>query len=406
MTHRFDVMIIGAGPAGTSAALSLHNSGLSVALIDKSEFPRDKICGDALSPDVVNQLKMLPFDVSELFDQFQEKIWCKAVRFVAPNYKHADLSLNKQEITGYVSPRLDFDQFLFNQAVKSDAITAFNGSGVKTIARENQTVVATLENGTRIEAEIVLGADGAHSIVAREFTDWGVDKNHHCAGLRIYYENVSGFSNDNAVELHFYKELLPGYFWIFPLPGNRANVGLGMLSAHIAKRKPNIKKMLMDIIENHPNVKDRFKNASALEDIKGFGLPLGSKKRNISGERFLLLGDAAGLINPLSGEGIANAIRSGRVAADHLKRAFESENFSASFNKEYDREIYRRLWGELQLNYWLQLTMRRPWLTNFIVTRAIGNKSIQEMVLSGFDIDKIRSRMSRPGFYFKIFTGK
>src|SRR5690606_33542098 len=141
----------------------------------------------------------------------------------------------------------------------------------------------------------------AHSSVARAFSDEKVDKNHHCAGLRIYYENVSGFSEDNAVELHFYKKLLPGYFWMFPLPGNRANIGLGMLSAHVAKRKPNLKALLMDIIENHPNVKDRFKHARPLEEIKGFGLPLGSKKRVISGDKFLLLGDAASLINPLSG---------------------------------------------------------------------------------------------------------
>lgn len=406
MTDHVDIAIVGAGPAGTATALALHGSGLKVAVVDKSTFPRDKICGDAISPDVVNQLNKLPLNTGPLFDQFDEKIWCKAVRFISPNYGHADLSLNRYSITGYVSPRLDFDAFMFEQASKSDDIQMITGHSVSSIERNTSGVTLELSNDQHIHAQAVVGADGAHSVVGRHFNEEKVDKNHHCAGLRIYYENVTGFSEENAVELHFYKELLPGYFWMFPLPGNRANIGLGMLSAHVAKRKPNLKHMLQDIIANHPNVKDRFKDARPLEDIKGFGLPLGSKKRIISGDRYLLTGDAASLINPLSGEGIANAIRSGRIAADHLRSAFEKNDFSAAFNKGYDKEVYARMWSELQLNYWIQLAMRRPRLCNFIVKRAIGSPSVQEMVLSGFSIDKIRSRMRTPGFYLNLLRNK
>jgi len=389
----FDVAIVGAGPAGCSAAISLHGSDMSVALIDKSEFPRDKICGDALSPDVVNQLNMLPLETGSMFDKFEEKIWCKAVRFVSPNFSHADVSLNQRNITGYVSPRIDFDQFMFSQAIKSESVTPILGSGIKTIQKHSDGLVIELANGESIKADVVLGADGANSAVARILSEDKMDKNHHCAGLRQYYEGVTGFSEDNAVELHFYKDLLPGYFWVFPLPGNRANVGIGMLSSYVSKRKPNLKKKLKDIIENHPNIKDRFKDAKALEEVKGFGLPLGSKKRNLSGERYLLLGDAASLINPLSGEGIANAIRSGRVAADYIKSA--AADYSAKSMKAYDREIYRRMWGELRLNYWIQIAMRNPTLCNFIVKRAIGNALVQDLVISGFSAEQIRARFKR-----------
>ena len=391
MNH-FDVAIIGAGPAGTTTALALHDSGLSVALIDKDDFPRDKICGDALSPDVVNQLGTLAVDTDKAFSSFKEKIWCNAVRFVSPNYQFADLKLNSKNLTGYVSPRVDFDDFMFKQAIKSNAVIPFTGSKVLSLNRSDIGVEVILESQVVITAKIVLGADGAHSVVARAFSDETVDKNHHCAGLRQYFENVSGFSEDNAVELHFYDELLPGYFWIFPLPGNRANVGLGMLSSYVAKRKPNLKKLLKDIIENHPNVKDRFKDAKALEDIKGFGLPLGSKKRAISGDRYLLLGDAASLINPLSGEGIGNAIRSGRVAADHIRNAAKKNRFDADFNLVYDKEIYRRMWGELRLNYWIQIAMRNKRLCNVIVKYAIGNKFIQRLVLSGFSAKQFKPK--------------
>ena len=389
----YDLAIVGAGPAGASAALSLHGSNLSVALIDKSEFPRDKICGDALSPDVVNQLNMLPLYTGAMFDKFEEKIWCKAVRFVLPNFSHADVSLNQRNITGYVSPRIDFDQFMYSQAIKSEGVTPILGSGIKDIQRNADGLTLELVSGEQIKANVVLGADGANSAVARCLSEDKMDKNHHGAGLRQYYEGVTGFSEDNAVELHFYKDVLPGYFWVFPLPGNKVNVGIGMLSSYVSKRKPNLKKKLKEIIENHPNIRDRFKNAKALEEVKGFGLPLGSKKRNLSGDCFLLLGDAALLINPLSGEGIANAIRSGRVAADYLKSA--SGDYSGKSMKTYDREIYRRMWGELRLNYWIQIAMRNPTLCNFIVKRAIGNSLVQDLVISGFSAEQIRARFKR-----------
>ena len=134
----FDVAIVGAGPAGSTAAIALHESGLRVALIDKAVFPRDKTCGDALSPDVVNQLGMLPLDTAQLFDQMDEKIWCKAVRFVSPDYSKADVSLNNTGLLGYVSPRLDFDAFMFNQAIQSDCVTAFLGESVKKIVHEEK----------------------------------------------------------------------------------------------------------------------------------------------------------------------------------------------------------------------------------------------------------------------------
>jgi geranylgeranyl reductase family protein len=389
---QFDVAIIGAGPAGSTTAISLHQSGLKVALIDKDAFPRDKVCGDALSPDVVSQLNMLPLDSGALFDQFEEKIWCNAVRFISPNYSFADLKLNSTNLTGYVSPRLNFDHFLYRQAIKSDSVTDFTGSAVNSLTRTSEGIEVTLNTERKLIAKMIVGADGAHSIVSRSFQKEAIDKDHHCAGLRQYYENVTGFSEDNAVELHFYKELLPGYFWIFPLPGNRANVGLGMLSSYVAKRKPNLKMLLQDLISNHPNVKDRFKNAHPLEEIKGFGLPLGSKKRHISGDRFLLLGDAASLINPLSGEGIANAIRSGRVAADHIGEAFQKKRFDASFNLQYDQEIYRRMWGELRLNYWIQIAMRNPRICNLIVKHGINSPFIQNLVLSGFNANQLKPK--------------
>lgn len=382
----FDIIICGIGPAGAAAALALSHSGLSVLMIDRHEFPRNKICGDALSPDVVNQLHKLPLDTGPLFEQMEQKIWCKAVRFFGPNYTAADLRLSENGPTGFVSERLHFDQFMFEQVQKAPNASIITGHKLNRIEVTPSYVEVTLDNGDLYRSAIVLGADGAQSVVARQLANQSVDKNHHCAGLRQYYENVEGFSADHAVELHFYKEFLPGYFWIFPLPNNRANVGVGMLSRFVADKNINLKERLQDIIANHPNVRDRFKNARAVESIKGFSLPLGSKKRSISGNRYLLLGDAASLINPLSGEGIGNAIRSGRIAAEHLIKIFPAQQFDAEVNKAYDREVYRLMWGELRANYYIQRIMRNEWLCNAVIKHAIGNPFVQKQLLSGFSI--------------------
>lgn len=385
MLKAFDVIIAGAGPAGAATAIALHGSGLKVALIDKATFPRDKICGDALSPDVVNQLNKLPLNVGQLFAAFECKTFSRAVRFISPDYSSADLTLNQSGLSGYVSARFDFDNFMFQRALQSQDVQAFTGNGIVSLSRSAGLVTAKCADGTEFHAPIIVGADGTNSVVKRSFDKRNPDKSHYCAGLRVYYEGVTGFSSDNAVELHFYNELLPGYFWIFPLPDGKANVGIGMLSTFIKSNQINLKASLEKIISSHPNVAHRFRNAKALESVKGFPLPLGSKKQNISGDHYLLLGDAASLINPLSGEGIANAIRSGRVAAEHIVQAFQENRFDAKFNKRYDKEVYRRMWGELRLNYWIQKFMRNPARCNWLVKNAIGKPLVRDLIMSGFD---------------------
>lgn len=381
----FDIVIVGAGPAGCTAALALSETSLKVALIDKSFFPRDKICGDALSPDVVAQLKKLPIDSSTFINDFDKKLECKAVRFIAPNYAFSDISLVNYDLSGYISPRIDFDNYLFEQTKRCKNVTIFEGQEISTIEESSSEITVLLKSGERLETPIILGSDGAQSLVKRKLHKEKPDKNHYCAGIRMYFEGVTDFSDLNSVELHFYNELLPGYFWIFPLPDNKANVGIGMLSSFVSKKNINLKKELASIINTHPNVKDRFKNATIVDDAKGFPLPLGSKKRSISGNRYLLLGDAASLINPLSGEGIGNAIRSGRVAAEHVIRCHSTKRFDSSFNKGYDKEIYRRMWNELRLNYWTQVFMRNPKRCNWIIQHAITNPLVKSAVMSGFN---------------------
>src|SRR5207342_3032720 len=135
-------------------------------------------------------------------------------------------------------------------------------------------------------------ADGDRSVIAKKYGGKTVEPDHYCGGIRAYYKNVSGMHKQNFIELHFLKELLPGYFWIFPLADGSANVGAGMLSKSLSKKKVNLRDAMLKVIAENPTIKDRFKDATLEGKILGWGLPLGSKKRKVSGNNFMLTGDA------------------------------------------------------------------------------------------------------------------
>ncbi len=406
----FDVVIIGAGPAGCVCALQLASTKLKIALIDKETFPRDKICGDALSADVINQLGKIN---TELLSKFKVESFKKAsngVRFFSPNGKSLDVDFNTEEKTstkngksasGYIVKRIDFDNFLFEEVKKCKSITIFQNTRVIDVSVEEDLVLIKTKESI-FEAKFVVGADGANSIINRKLTNNKLEKNHHCAGLRQYFENVTGFHEQNHIELHFYKELSPGYFWIFPLPNNQANVGLGMLSSEVSKQNLNLKEMLNEIIATHPNIRNRFINSKPLETIQGFGLPIGSKKKQLSGNRFLLLGDAANLIDPFTGEGIGNAIRSGRIAAKHIIYSFKKNDCSKQFNKQYDVEIYNKMWNELRLGRSLQNMLKYPKLFNFVVKKANKNESLRTLLTSMLTNVDLKKELVKPRFYFKL----
>ncbi len=403
--EKFDVLILGAGPAGCAAAYMLSGKGLRIALIEKDTFPRDKICGDALSSDVTKQFHMISEPLTEKLNQFKEKIPSNGVRFFTPKHQKLDIQFTKPKNIfggGFVSKRIDFDNFFFSETAKLPDVTVFQNQKIISVDNTGNNIV--LHSATKtFEAPIALGADGAHSVLNKRLTQNKVEKNHYCAGVRQYFSNVKGFHPENHIELHFYKEILPGYLWVFPLADNKANVGLGMLSSVVSKKQINLKKEMVNLLETIPSLKERFKDAVPLTEIEGYGLPVGSIKRSLSGDRFLLLGDAAGLIDPFSGEGIANAIRSGRVAAAHVLKAFEQQKFDKEFNLFYDKEIYNRMWKEFKLSHTLQKLFRHPRIINFVVKKANNNKSVQLLINSMLNDMNLKKELIKPSFYFRLF---
>ena len=370
MLEQYDVVIIGAGPSGSTCALALGNSGLKVALIDKHEFPRDKTCGDAVAAYVPKVLNTINPDLSKKLQCFPYKEMVNTCRIVAPNGKPIDIKFREQ---GFISPRIHFDQFLLEQASQLANVKVYTNTQVLDIQSHATHMQVLCNHQLQLEAKLVVGCDGAQGVSAKKLTTTKKDLKHYSGAVRAYYENVTAIP-DQTFELHFLKDLLPGYLWIFPLPNGQANVGLGMLSDAVSKRKINLREELDKALRENEYLAERFKHARAISPVQGYGLPLGSRKVCMSGERFMLCGDAASLIDPVSGEGIGQAIISGRYAGWQALKCFEKNDFSAQHMLQYNDWVYHKIWSDNQKRYWVQrLINGRPWLVNGLVNLATSN---------------------------------
>lgn len=404
------VCIIGAGPAGAAAALQLHQYGISCIVVDKAIFPRDKVCGDGLSGKVLTLLDRIDPAITERLLAMQAKLDSWGVTFVASNRASLDIPYRVKSnglAPGLVCKRIDFDNFLADEMKRCSNIELIEGQPVdQYVLQEDGYLLRDSKSDFQLKAQLVIVANGAHSGFAKDVAGFHMDPKHHCAGLRAYYKNVTGLHENGYIELHFLRSLLPGYFWIFPLPNGEANVGIGMLSEIARKKKLHLKKLLQETIETDPVLKERFKNAVLCDSIDGYGLPLGSKKRPLSGERYMLTGDAGHLIDPFSGEGIGNALYSGRYAAEQAQNAIAANNFSATQLKAYDEMIYHKLGPELKLSTRLQQLVRSPWLFNFLLKLGMGNKQLREMMACMFYELDLRKKLTRPSFYIKLLLNR
>lgn len=400
------ICIVGAGPAGLTAALFLAKAGIQCTLIEKSTFPRDKVCGDALSGKVLSVLKKLNIDLPLDLSSKGFTTGSDGVAFFAPNGNKLRVPFKSSYHTGtspgYTAKRIHFDNFLAEMVMRNPNVHFREGVEVNRISPKKDGYVILDKSGNNlIESELLIICNGAHSAFARE-AGIKMEPRHHSAGIRQYYSGVEGLDPDNFIELHFLDELLPGYFWIFPLSDQEANVGLGIRSDVVSKKRLNLKKIFADIVENHPSFKDRFRKAKPLGKVDGYGLPLGSKKRRISGERYMLCGDAASLIDPFTGEGISNAMISGMFAAAQAEKCLKSGDFSPAYMASYDAEVYRRLGKELEVSSKLQQLVNYPWLFNFVVNKANKNQELSSLISSMFDDIDLRKKFKDPMFYLKL----
>lgn len=340
----YDVVIVGAGPAGSCTALELAKHDFRVALLDKSTFPRDKICGDFVAGKGIRSLKEISPAAYERVLAFSEKAANKSTHLYVGNLEPL---LFHWTLPSFTIKREHFDHLLLEEALATQKLDFFQGDGLKAITRSDEFYHLTTQKGKRYRTRLVIGADGAHSVVARQLAGFQVDREHYGGSVRAYF---TGVQNIQAAinEVYVHKTVVPGYFWLFPLSDTTANVGIGMHSRHITANKVDLKALFHRFIEENPVLKSKLGNATLQGSLSGFGLPFFSKKFTIHGDGFMLTGDAASLIDPTNGEGIELAIVSGQMAAQTAIKALVAQDFSASNLAEYTERVHQKWWKQMQ----------------------------------------------------------
>jgi geranylgeranyl reductase family protein len=366
-----DVMVVGAGPAGASAACALARRGVDVLLIDRKEFPRDKTCGDGVPPGSIEILNDLGMGDKIRAAGFYP---IHGIRIGAPAGRTWETSFRAKRDGAqfYVAPRAQFDSLIQSHAVESGA--RFLQGGVKAPIEENGRVtgVRAVANGRAAElrSQVVIGADGATSAVARALRPTTRSPEHHRSiAIRAYVDGIETLPN--RVEFYFYKRFVPGYGWVFPLGRERANVGVVMRADKYRSAGASLRELMTEFLAS-PAVASRLRPGHRVDNVESWQLPNGAVDRFRNAfDGALLVGDAASLVDPLTGEGIHNALVSAKIAAEVIGGAIERGDTSMKSLSEYDRRCGRVLGPPLRRSYRIQSWVARaPWWVDLLFSMA------------------------------------
>jgi menaquinone-9 beta-reductase len=334
-----DVMVVGAGPGGSTAAYHLARHGLNVMMLEKTRFPREKVCGDGLTPRAVRQLVKMGIDTTAKSDW----LITKGLRVIGGGIR---LELDWPDLAAYPSygltrTRLGFDELLANAAVAAGATLHCGHTVTGPILDDDGRVVgvrATVDGEPRqFRAPLVFAADGVSARLALSMGLAKRDDRPIGVAVRQYYHSPTRHDDDyleSWLELRSREggdELLPGYGWIFGLGDGRVNVGLGVLNSSVSFGKTNYKRMLGDWLGATPDEWGMNDQANADGEPQGAALPMGFNRVPHYTRGVLLVGDSGGLVNPFNGEGIAYAMESAELAAEVAVQALSRGN-------EWERE--------------------------------------------------------------------
>lgn len=373
-----EILIVGAGPAGASAAAHLAAAGVHTLLVDAQVFPRDKVCGDFVGPAALRELHML--GITALPGYRQSNVVREASLYLDGRHliTHPVPQVDNLPPHGRVVPRKALDAWILDAARRCGA-EVIQGARVQGWSLEADGVRIELKQGDRVRhvrARLLVGADGSGSLVARQLRGQAAPDEDRIIALRAYYDGLDGPAD--RAELYFSGASFPGYYWLFPTGGGGANVGVGMVLDTLPRGELPLKALLLDLIANDRALRRRLGSATLTGRILGWPLTTYNPGLPITGERVLLVGDAAGLINPLNGEGIQYAMQSGRWAAETLLGCRAANDFSRVALAPYASRVERELRYDMALSR--------------VIVQLIRNRSLNPLWLQALQVIVARAR--------------
>lgn len=361
----FDVIVIGAGPAGSTAGYHLASAGLSVLILDKARFPRRKVCGGALTK---RGLEALPFNITSLIH--------RTVNWGYVSFRGRKIcTIHSEEPLSYLVERTTFDDFLLLKAIEAGATWR---QGERVIGVSQYVDRVTVNTATEsYQGRFVVGADGIHSLTASQTGLLPDGTSSLCYEARMAIPADPKRTMTDTITFDF--GTLPwGYGWVFP---KRDHLNVGVFHNWPGKR--TTRKHLLRYIRQHPGLQE-----ADILDIRAFPGPTGGTPGPVHQGRILLAGDAAHLADPWLGEGISYAIISGRMAAEAINEQMDNDlpdlsSYSKRINQEFVNQfIYARKMSVLvNLFYFLNVHFlkRSPTLQMFVIDLLRGERSYQEI---------------------------
>ncbi len=342
-----DVLVIGAGPAGSALAAHLAAADVDVVLADASDFPRDKVCGDFVGPIAINELEGLGVTDEPGFREAQRinraGLFLNGKQMVEESMPDSSGNANY----GKVIQRISLDHWI-HLAARRKGTSFLSDKRFKSYERFPGGIKAHFTNGDAITAKVLVGADGSNSTVGRQFYGRKNSTDNQIIAIRAYYTGTRGPAD--RADLLFSENSFPGYTWFFPTGPQTANVGIGMVQKTLPEAEDHLKDILEDLAMNDEALRSRLKGAKMTGKIKGWPLATFDERLPLTGDRLLLIGDAAGLINSLNGEGIQYALLSSRWAAETIVKGLREVDFSAGQMASYEDRLRRELRFDMALS--------------------------------------------------------
>jgi geranylgeranyl reductase family protein len=369
LPSRCDVLVVGAGPAGSAAAATLARCGLDVVLVDQHAFPRDKVCGDGLIPDAHHALRRLGvLDAVMALAQPSTHVGC-----IGPRGGRIDVPGSLA-----VLPRKELDEIVCRAAVAAGARMHAPVRFVGALERAGVVVGATLQHAdaTReIEAGWVVLATGA---VPQALLAAGMSQRHTPSGvaLRGYLKNDTMRGRIDKLEIVWHRALTPGYGWIFPCRDGVYNVGVGIADSHdarrngkLTKREGNLREVFDAFTRIYAPARELLEGGTWLAPLKGAPLRCSLEGARYSRPGVLVTGEAAGSTYSFSGEGIGKALETGMLAADAIAAGRVAGHDDAQVRSRYEAGL-KALKPRFDLYAKANLVNRHPWIADLLIWRA------------------------------------